>query len=41
MNDELLREIQKMTKLLALDLTKDMPQMEKIATLSEAGFQPK
>ena len=41
MNDELLIEIKKMNKLLALNLTKDQPQNDKILTLSNAGFKPK
>lgn len=41
MNDELIREIKKLNKLLILLLTKDLPQNEKIQFLDKSGFSPK
>ena len=35
------KEIRKMNKLLALMATKDLPQIDKIQVLSQAGFGPK
>lgn len=40
-NDLILEELQKITKLFVLSLTKDMNQTEAIAIMSKTGFQPK
>jgi DNA-directed RNA polymerase specialized sigma24 family protein len=39
--DEILQELQRITKLLVLIATKDQSQRDKIAALSSVGFQPK
>ncbi|WKZ70870.1 MAG: hypothetical protein QY331_06355 [Melioribacteraceae bacterium] len=41
MNEEILSEIKKMNKLLAIDLTRELKTDEKFELLSNAGFQPK
>lgn len=41
MIDELIEEIKKMNKLLALMATKELPQIEKIQVLSDVGMGPK
>lgn len=41
MNDEILFEIKKMSKLLSLLLTKDFSQTEKIQFLNNIGYPPK
>jgi CRP-like cAMP-binding protein len=38
---EILQELQRISKLLALDITKEMAQRDKIETLSNIGLQPK
>ena len=40
-NDLILEELQKITKLFVLSLTKDMNQTEAISIMSKIGFQPK
>jgi len=40
-NDLILEELQKITKLLVLNSTKDLSQTEAIETMSKIGFQPK
>jgi len=39
--DEILQELRRISKLLALTVTRDMKQREKIELLSGIGFQPK
>lgn len=39
--EEILQELQRITKLLILIATKDQAQKDQIATLSGIGFQPK
>ncbi len=41
MNNDLVIEIRRMNKLLALMATKDLPQIEKIGLLASAGFAQK
>lgn len=39
--EKILRELQRITKLLVLTATKDQSQKDRIAVLSSIGFQPK
>lgn len=39
--EEILRELQRITKLLVLTATKDQSQRDRIAVLSNIGFRPK
>ncbi len=39
--EEILQELQRITKLLALTATRDQIQRDRIAVLSSVGFQPK
>ena len=41
MDEKILLELRRMSKLLALDLVKDMKTNEKYKMLNNAGFQPK
>lgn len=40
-NDLVLNELRRMTKLLALVVTKGRPQVEKMKLLADVGFKPK
>ncbi len=41
MEEEILRELKRISTLLALNLTKELTQREQVEILDNAGFQPK